>query len=117
MKTKSLTKPTGLKPDQIPASPMFQLHSSATDSSWHGPSHDEIAALARILWLKKECPQDRDDEIWLEAEQGLLSGSTRQRTQPFPKTSSDEDTENAHKIEDMLDGIGEPSGSRSATSL
>ncbi len=37
------------------------------------PSHDEIAHCARLLWLDSECPVDRDEEIWLEAERRLFA--------------------------------------------
>jgi hypothetical protein len=38
-----------------------------------GPLHEEIAQCARDLWAKSGKPDDRDVEIWLEAEQRLLS--------------------------------------------
>jgi len=37
------------------------------------PLHDEIAQCARDLWVEQGRPADRDLEIWLEAEQRLLS--------------------------------------------
>ncbi|MGO8700418.1 MAG: DUF2934 domain-containing protein [Limisphaerales bacterium] len=38
------------------------------------PSHAEIARSAAQLWEKRGRPVTRDEEIWLEAEQILLSG-------------------------------------------
>lgn len=38
------------------------------------PSHQEVAARAEALWLKRGCPQGADDAIWLEAERQLLGG-------------------------------------------
>lgn len=37
------------------------------------PSHDEIALCARALWAESGQPEGRDDAIWLEAENRLLS--------------------------------------------
>lgn len=34
-------------------------------------SHEEVAAKAEALWHKRGCPEGRDEEIWLEAEQAL----------------------------------------------
>lgn len=34
-------------------------------------THDAIASRARELWLEFGCPQNRDEEIWLEAEAEL----------------------------------------------
>lgn len=35
------------------------------------PSHETIAILARDLWEQEGRPQNRDTEIWLEAERRL----------------------------------------------
>jgi hypothetical protein len=41
------------------------------------PSHQEIAARAEEIWLKRGSPQGADEEIWLEAERLLgLPGVT-----------------------------------------
>lgn len=40
-------------------------------NSGKAASHDEIAALAHQIYLKKGCPQGRDLENWLEAEEQL----------------------------------------------
>lgn len=37
------------------------------------PTHDEIARCARHLWRDSECPEGRDEEIWLEAERRLTA--------------------------------------------
>jgi hypothetical protein len=44
------------------------------------PSHPEIARLAAQLWEKRGRPDGRDEEIWLQAEQQLLS--ERGQSQP-----------------------------------
>jgi len=35
------------------------------------PSREEIAQRAQQIWRERDCPADRDVEIWLEAEQQL----------------------------------------------
>jgi hypothetical protein len=118
MKTKSDPTETALnKPVQIPAPAKSQSGSPPRGSAEPRLSHEEIAMPARILWQNKGCPQGRDEEIWLEAEQTLLSRSARQSTQQFPKTTSKEDSENAHRIEDRLADLLSSGGDRSATSL
>jgi hypothetical protein len=37
------------------------------------PTHEEIAQRAHRLWQDLGCPANRDTEIWLSAEQQLLS--------------------------------------------
>jgi hypothetical protein len=36
-------------------------------------SHDEIAKAAWDIWQQEGCPQGRDQEYWLKAEQQLLA--------------------------------------------
>jgi hypothetical protein len=36
------------------------------------PTHHEISLAAQKLWQDRGCPTDRDDEIWLDAEQMLI---------------------------------------------
>jgi len=108
--------PASVKPVQGLSNPKSELRPVAPFLTDRRPSHDEIVAPARILWQKKGCPEGCDDEIWLEAERGLVSASSAQRTRLARQVSND-DTENAHKVEAMLDDIGQSSESRSATSL
>ena len=105
-----------VKPVQVPSSPNSELRPVTPFLTDRRPSHDEIVAPARILWQKKGCPEGCDDEIWLEAERGLVSASSAQRARRARQAAA-EDTENAHKVEAMLDDIGQPSDNRSATSL
>jgi hypothetical protein len=82
------------------------------------PSHDEISALARAIWEKRGCPHGQDSAIWLEAERRL-----RKEAELAGDVSDvDADTremlgEPTGTIEDRLEGFGEQSGNRSATSL
>jgi hypothetical protein len=39
------------------------------------PLHDEIAQCAKDLWIRYGKPTDRDQAIWLEAEQQLLAAN------------------------------------------
>ncbi len=116
MKIKSAKTPAAPKPAQAPSSPPSELRPLAPFLTDRRPSHDEIVTPARILWQEKGCPQGCDDEIWLEAERGLVSASSNQRRLVSQKAYADE-AENAHKVEAMLDDIGQSSDNRSATSL
>lgn len=46
------------------------------------PTHERIAARAREIWIESGCPQNRDVEIWLEAEAELLATCHRQYRHP-----------------------------------
>jgi hypothetical protein len=37
----------------------------------------QVAELAYALWQARGCPDGQDEQIWLEAEQQLLTGSRR----------------------------------------
>ena len=45
------------------------------------PRHDEIAQCARKLWTESGQPEGRDEAIWIEAEQRLIS-ERRRRLEP-----------------------------------
>ena len=51
------------------------IHTVSLDDTRHAPLHDDIAQCARELWVEYGRPNDRDLEIWLEAEQRLFSAS------------------------------------------
>jgi hypothetical protein len=58
------------------------------------PSHQEIEMRAEVLWRQWGCPEFRDEEIWLEAEQQLTGRSWDERdwdgnALPEPLFSSD----------------------------
>ena len=76
------------------------------------PSYTEIEARARVLWQEKGCPEGRDEEIWLQAEQDLA-----RRPAGGGRNSIDADLEWAEKLETRLDEIADPAPSRSPTSL
>jgi hypothetical protein len=45
------------------------------------PSHPEIARCAAQLWEERGRPNDRDEEIWLHAEQQLLNAQGHSQLQ------------------------------------
>ena len=45
-----------------------------TDGQRRSPTHEEIAAGARQLYLHSGCQPGRDEEFWLEAERQLHGG-------------------------------------------
>ena len=57
------------------------------------PSHPEIARCAAQLWEKRGRPNNRDEEIWLEAEQLLLIAQGHNR----PKATRSAQPESAAK--------------------
>ena len=46
------------------------------------PTHDAISRRAEELWKKYECPNGRDEEIWLEAEQQLQHEASAAKAKP-----------------------------------
>lgn len=48
-------------------------------------THEHIAARARELWAEQGCPQNRDENIWLEAEAELLALQQRRFRHPHPR--------------------------------
>jgi hypothetical protein len=80
------------------------------------PSQEEITARARQLWQDRGCPVDRDLEIWVEAERQLsLSGRA---ISGLPVTADTEDeVEEAEKVQDRIADTAAPAPDRSPTSL
>jgi hypothetical protein len=52
------------------------------------PTYEEIAQRARRLWQDLGCPANRDAEIWLAAEQQLLSPAASPQVEPHDDASS-----------------------------
>lgn len=46
------------------------------------PSHDKISQAAWQLWQNRGCPTGCDTEIWLDAEQNLITNPTDASTTP-----------------------------------
>jgi hypothetical protein len=91
---------------------------SPIPSSRRRPTHGEISALARDVWEERGHPQGQDTAIWLEAERRLLSAEIRAGANDDAAADTRELLgEPSGTIEDRLQAFGEPSGSRSATSL
>jgi hypothetical protein len=41
------------------------------------PTHEDIALLARVLWISHGQPENCDETIWLEAEKQVLAGKSK----------------------------------------
>jgi hypothetical protein len=92
------------------------------------PTHEEISQRAREIWSAEGQPSDRDNEIWLTAEQqlqtkgqGLSAPRTRasrsMRAKEQPSSLEEEaDPINNDKLEERLAEFGAPN-SRGATAL
>jgi hypothetical protein len=76
------------------------------------PSHEQIAALARAIWLDRGSPVGRDLEIWLEAERQL--GGVGARMDPG---GVDPETAESGRVDRELERIVSPPPPRSPTSL
>ena len=50
-------------------------------------NYDEIARVAWGLWQAEGCPQGRDQEHWLKAEQQLLAAKNGQNGKPLDSTA------------------------------
>ena len=91
----------------------FTMNSPSTLLSHR--THEEIARRAREIWYARNCPTDRDEEIWFEAERQLSA------EQPISSTAVDRAKEGGVDIDDRalaerLNDFGNP-GSRSPTSV
>jgi hypothetical protein len=65
------------------------------------PSHEEIAMKAEVLWRQKGCPENCDEEIWLEAEQQLCDVATTDKEEQDEKAFSDP----LPRLDDKSDGV------------
>lgn len=63
------------------------------------PSREEISKRAHELWLARNSPIGQDEEIWLEAERQLVTGSRRAEARPAPSKRP----ENGGREEPMID--------------
>jgi hypothetical protein len=108
MKTKSDTSRPGFKDNRTANTPNSRVISRAREVT-----HEEISARAQAIWEQQGRPHGRDDQIWLEAERQLGARSGRRGD----LQESDQDVEDATKLENRLDDTGEPVERRSPTSL
>jgi hypothetical protein len=64
------------------------------------PTREEIAKRAEALWRQRGCPENRDDQLWLEAERQLNGGLTES-----PPTDQELDTgEVAKELDERFPG-------------
>ncbi len=52
---------------------VFEIETPETpaEASATPPTHEQIAALAKILWAERGCPEGSPEVDWLQAEQQL----------------------------------------------
>lgn len=82
------------------------------------PSEEEISARARQIWQDRGRPSDRDLEIWVEAERELSQSSSNRSSSGLPVTrDTEEDVEEAEKVQDRIEETAAPAPDRSPTSL
>ncbi len=106
--------------------------SSASTSSANGitalpPTHEEIAARAREIWLSRGSPEGCDEAIWLQAEQELLAlrRATTTPAKPARATSrgsrktrsTDSNSIDDGALQDALDSVGNLPRSPSSINL
>jgi hypothetical protein len=65
------------------------------------PSHEEIAVEAEVLWRQKGCPENCDEEIWLEAERQLFHVAKTHRDERDEKAFSDP----LSRLDNKSDGV------------
>jgi len=113
MKTKSYATRSGLKAARDPAAtpPIFP------SSSRREATREEIMSRAQVIWEQRGRPSGQDDEIWLEAERQLGARPLRPGALAGSELGANEDAEDAAKVEERLDEIGEPTEPRSPTSV
>jgi hypothetical protein len=80
------------------------------------PTQEEITARARQIWQDRGCPGDRDLEIWVEAERQLSESGRRPSGLPVSGDTED-DVEDAEKVQDRINTTAAPAQERSPTSL
>ena len=89
---------------------IFDRSSSSSTSSADAvlvPSHDEIATRAEALWREKECPQGRDDELWLEAERQLCCSPAFVGKERDRIALADPRFDFNHKSDDLMEELNE----------
>jgi hypothetical protein len=104
MKNKSSLNRGDFKPAKIPNTP------NSVVAPVRNVTHGQISTRAQMIWEQRGRPYGVDDEIWLEAEQqlGVRQGELH---------DSDQDIEDANKLEERLGDTGEQTNPRSSTSL
>ena len=83
------------------------------------PSHDEIAARARVIWERNGRPDGRDEQHWLQAEKELRQEGERVDEKRFadPDRLLTAEGDPADEVDRTLDRLASPPADRSPTSL
>jgi hypothetical protein len=66
----------------------FEVHPVILMKTTTNPTHEEIARQAQRLWQERGCPEDKNEEIWLEAEDQLTNHPFDGES-PSPATSAE----------------------------
>lgn len=80
------------------------------------PTQEEITARARQIWQERGCPVDRDLEMWVEAERQLSQPGRPSSGLPV-SGDTEQDAEDAEKVQDRIATTAAPAAERSPTSL
>lgn len=116
MKNKSIASRTGAKSGRLDSTSPISLRPSQEAGRSRIPTQEEITARARQIWQDRGCPSDRDLEIWVEAERQLSSSGRASSGLPVSRDTED-DVEEAEKVQDRIDTAAAPAPDRSPTSL
>jgi hypothetical protein len=71
------------------------------------PTHEEITVEAEVLWRQRGCPENCDEEIWLEAERQLFHVARTYRMEQDEKALSDPLSRLDHKSDDVMGELEE----------
>jgi hypothetical protein len=104
MKNKSPLNRSDFKPAKTPNTP------NSVVAPIRDVSQGQISTRAQMIWEQRGRPYGLDDEIWLEAERQLGAGQGELH-------DSEQDIEDANKVEARLEDTGEQTNPRSSTSL
>lgn len=120
MKNKSATSRPGTKPGRLdstsPSSAAVSVRPSQDRGHSRIPTQEEITARARQIWQERGCPVDRDLEMWVEAERQLSQPGRPSSGLPV-SGDTEQDAEDAEKVQDRIATTAAPAAERSPTSL
>lgn len=116
MKNKNTASRAGAKPGQLNSASPLSARPNAAPGPSRIPTQEEITARARQIWQDRGCPSDRDLEIWVEAERQLSPSGRASSGLPVSGDTED-DVEDAEKVQDRINTTAAPAPERSPTSL
>lgn len=116
MKNKSTASRAGAKSGRLDSASPISLRPNPAPGPSRVPTQEEITTRARQIWQERGCPSDRDLEIWVEAERQLSQSGRVSSGLPVSGDTED-DVEDAEKVQDRLETTAAPAPNRSPTSL